>query len=193
MAKIPAYPNLAAPDGTELLHVVDPNDTTDDPVGSSKHLTTQSIAGLYVPPAVPAVSLSQSIGQAIANNTGTPLSFDGHLFSQGGLAYDGGNPTRITVAQAGIYAVTAGWGYDGAVVTTVNNQIGFRVYDDLDVEQASLGVTVHYDAGYESSNTAAREVFLQANWYLVAVAYQNTGASRNTLTGRTFLSAVKVG
>lgn len=127
-----------------------------------------------------AARVRRTTNQAVANNTGTPLSYDTVDFDTVSM-WSNLQPTRLTCQQAGIYHIWCAtfWavGSDGGYRTAVIVLNG----DGTNLEQ---GEHLHPNAaGNASAQTVSTLIQLALNDYVELWVYQGSGGSLNILSG----------
>ena len=125
--------------------------------------------------------IRRTTNQLIANSTETAISFDVEDFDQGNMADLAAQPTRITIATAGIYLV-GGWNAWAA------NTAGDRAIRVIKNGEAVADGIVQQDspapngAGVEPTRALNTIFKFAAGDYIELVIVQSSGINLNSLT-----------
>lgn len=121
--------------------------------------------------------LRHSADQSIPNDTETALTWDTETYDSDAM-HSGGNPTRITVPEAGKYAIgtwvdfqSAAGGERDLFFWVNGSAVGFSYGTDFALGNASSACFLRLNV----------DAVLAANDYVEIAVYQNSGGSLNLL------------
>lgn len=174
MSRIPEYTNKATLDGTELFHIVDPSDTTDDPTGSSFHATAQAVADLgggYLA----YVDASGSI--SVPNASTTILTFSTINDEGGGTILDTGSDNAKFYAPVdGMYSFCMDYVFNGGSGAYV------EVLDYIQHRDSGGALLRNHDnrnqRQYGANSVPGGQVPMRAGQYLEVKLEHYTGSTR---------------
>ncbi len=167
--------NIGAAGAADLSEVAD--DVSDH---ETRIATLESASG-----ALPSCSLVQSVAQAIPNGASATLTGWSEVADAPGWHDPSTNPERITVADAGVYLLTA----CSSIDTSNNGQIAIRLLLN--------GVIVAQFGGYSNGtayggSSVTAVLPLAAGDYVTAQAWQYIGTAYNTVAATTRLAVVRL-
>ena len=183
MTNVTDLTSLAAPAAADEMYIVD------DPAGTplDRKITVQDLlSGDHIH----GCRVYNGSSITLTNVTFTDLTFDSEDFDNGGLHSTTSDTDRITISEAGVYAIF------GQVEFDVNSSGVRQIYIELnDTTQLVRGYVPTFSAIATLMNVSAI-VDLAVDDYIRLVAYQDRGAnlgvhSDNVATP--IFSAIKVG
>lgn len=127
--------------------------------------------------APPILEITQTVAQAIANNTATALTFTTEVIDSSGMHSTVSNTSRATAVYPGYYKF---WGGYSIASNATNARLGWGKVNATDVNASSFEIPPvnGFNSGYAFRT---KTVFLNVTDYWEFFVLQNSGGSLNTI------------
>jgi hypothetical protein len=201
---IPELNELTAPDGDDLLEVVDVSDTTQSLAGSSKRLkldtligdsmdlsSAQTVTGVktfpagygFIVPTPYTCKVRRTTTQSFANNTPTKITFN-QVLSDPYSMYNAGTPTIVTTPNfSGIWKISYGIAFDANATGARHAYPVLNGGSHYQGQQSIPGFT-----GIGGRMSGSFEELLAPNSTIEIEGNQTSGGALNSLGNVCFLS-----